>query len=282
MALQEADIQRNRTPITFDEDIFSEKLKVGGDHPTNKKGVFIDTDTGQLYSADLETDPERLAEYLEVAVPYTQDIEALVTSSDGDLACYDLIDLVPSGRVDVLVNGLSVDLGPNKPAYFSGDGGVTARNRGDVQRFDQLYWNGSIAGYELDSDDRVEFDYITSTSANTSPSLVLTVSGGDWGVYTEGEHIVAPTFYAAPPLEDWRDVQDGNNFIKLFVTEGSNELINTSEISVDGVSEVFTILTPLVTDPNDKKIVDGLFKVYNVNGLTITLQRGITWPSYNP
>lgn len=66
------------------------------------------------------------------------------------------------GLVQVTVNGLSSNLGDGvttSSCYFSADGGVTARNMADIEGGDQLYWNGSIAGYELDGSDLVDVIY---------------------------------------------------------------------------------------------------------------------------
>ncbi len=89
---------------------------------------------------------------------------AEVTTSDGDLACDTGIAATPvgDGYIEVFVNGLHVDLGDGvktKSCYFSGDAGTTARAIADVVSGDELYWNGSIAGYQLDAQDKISFDY---------------------------------------------------------------------------------------------------------------------------
>lgn len=86
-----------------------------------------------------------------------------VTSSDGD-ATGVFITHTPfgDGLVQVTVNGLSSNIGDGVTTlscYFSADGGTTARNIADIEGGDQLYWNGSIAGYELDGTDLVDVIY---------------------------------------------------------------------------------------------------------------------------
>jgi len=64
--------------------------------------------------------------------------------------------------VQVTVNGLASNIGDgttNASCYFSVDGGTTARSMSDIESGDQLYWNGSIAGYELDSGDLIDIIY---------------------------------------------------------------------------------------------------------------------------
>lgn len=68
-----------------------------------------------------------------------------------------------NGYVRVFVNGAAVSLGDGlttgSECYFSDDGGLTAKAVADITVGDQLYWNASVAGYDLDEDDLVEFDY---------------------------------------------------------------------------------------------------------------------------
>lgn len=69
------------------------------------------------------------------------------------------------GYVQVFVNGGKQRLGPTRVApsdcFFSGDGGVTARALDAIQAGDDLYWNTSVAGFALDTTDRIDFDYVT-------------------------------------------------------------------------------------------------------------------------
>lgn len=98
-------------------------------------------------------------------IPYDgdQDLVPGTTSSDGDSSGL-TISKTPhgDGMVVVLVNGLGVGVGDGTKAagcYFSGDLGVTARAMADIVAGDGLYWNGSIAGYELDSGDSIDLNY---------------------------------------------------------------------------------------------------------------------------
>jgi hypothetical protein len=64
--------------------------------------------------------------------------------------------------VMVEVNGLSVEVGDgtkDKDAYFSGNNGSTAASVEEIRSGDQLYWNGDIAGYELEIGDEINLIY---------------------------------------------------------------------------------------------------------------------------
>lgn len=91
---------------------------------------------------------------------------ASVTVADGDLACATAVATTPApstalgGYIMVCVNTAGPQLvgDGTKVAvdcYFSADGGVTARLLRNVVAGDLLYWNGSVAGFQLAATDRV-------------------------------------------------------------------------------------------------------------------------------
>ena len=89
---------------------------------------------------------------------------ASVTTADSDAACATGIAATPNSGsyVSVLVNGDCPELGngvKTKDCYFSGDSGATARAFSAVVTADKLYWNGSIAGYQLAATDKISFEY---------------------------------------------------------------------------------------------------------------------------
>jgi hypothetical protein len=88
---------------------------------------------------------------------------ASVTTIDGDSTGVSITN-TPFGYVQVMVNGMQQVLGngvKTDDCYFSGDGGTTARNIADIVATDILYWNGSIAGFELDNTYRIDLNYNT-------------------------------------------------------------------------------------------------------------------------
>ena len=94
---------------------------------------------------------------------------ASVTAADGQQACATAVATTPSasttagGYVGVAVNGVSVFVGDGTKVavdcYFSADGGTTARAMKAIVAGDLLYWNGSIAGYQLAASDSIDFFY---------------------------------------------------------------------------------------------------------------------------
>jgi len=90
---------------------------------------------------------------------------ALVTVNDGDLACNTMIldKPVSASHVRVFINGVEVNVGGNTyphDCYFSHDGGVTVKVLGDEKQGDKLYWNQSVANYNLDIGDLIDFVYL--------------------------------------------------------------------------------------------------------------------------
>lgn len=92
-------------------------------------------------------------------------MSALVTTSDGSMACdIGILDNPkPGSIVRVFVNGVEVNVGGKiypYDCYFSPDGGITPRVLGDEKKGDKLYWNGSVSNYQLDTDDLIDFVYL--------------------------------------------------------------------------------------------------------------------------
>jgi hypothetical protein len=51
------------------------------------------------------------------------------------------------------------DADKTKDCYFSPDGGTTVRSIGSIVAGDELIWNGSIAGFDLDTSDEISLIY---------------------------------------------------------------------------------------------------------------------------
>lgn len=94
---------------------------------------------------------------------------ALVTVANGSLATLAPIlgGVVTGGLVQPLLNGVALQVADSNahktlfPCYFSADGGTTAKALGHVTVGDHLYWNGSVAGYQLAVSDLITFLYIS-------------------------------------------------------------------------------------------------------------------------
>lgn len=92
-----------------------------------------------------------------VPTPSNKFMAALNTTADGDLATNVVVASTPAqdgyvalfveSAMERLANGNSERT--TSPAYISGDNGATARAWADIAVGDKLYWNGSVAGYQL-------------------------------------------------------------------------------------------------------------------------------------
>ena len=92
----------------------------------------------------------------------------LATTSDEDSTGI-TITYTPfsDSAVTVKVNGLQCNIGDgakDEAVYFSADGGTTAKTIANIAAGDTLYWMGSLAGYELETDDDIDIDYQASSN----------------------------------------------------------------------------------------------------------------------
>lgn len=103
----------------------------------------------------------------ETGVDVKEEITCNNTTSDGD-AVGGSITYTPfsSGMVIIKVNGLAVDISSDNTGsiYFSADGGTTAKTIANITAGDSLYWNGSVAGYELETSDDLDITYQKSSN----------------------------------------------------------------------------------------------------------------------
>lgn len=96
--------------------------------------------------------------------PTLQDsyIPALATSSDNQAATVQGITGIPVGDVSMLVNqDIHIPSNGDKTGnlYWSIDGGATALAFGSIVQGALPYWNGSIAGFELETSDNITYIY---------------------------------------------------------------------------------------------------------------------------
>lgn len=70
--------------------------------------------------------------------------------------------------VAVLINGVQISIQDSNTAlgliteycYFSSDGGANSKSLDSLSPGDRLYWKGSNSGYELDSADRIDINFV--------------------------------------------------------------------------------------------------------------------------
>jgi len=127
-----------------------------------QSNLALTTPSGNTDAATKEyVDSNISVEHLSVA---NKNMSALSTTgiTGYTLACntHILENPVANSQVRVLVNNITIDVGPNQEAYFSNNSGVTARGVGEVAWGDLLYWDMTKAKYALESDDTIDFEYL--------------------------------------------------------------------------------------------------------------------------
>jgi len=88
---------------------------------------------------------------------------ASTTTADGDVACATAIAHLSRGYVEVQVNGATQVVGDavkTADCFWSSDNGTTALSDSNVPSGAKLFWNGSIAGFQLAAaTDKISFLY---------------------------------------------------------------------------------------------------------------------------
>ena len=99
-----------------------------------------------------------------VAAPQTGNRHQTSTATIGNEAATGItLAAAPKGLIILAVNGKIESIGDGvktQRAYFSADGGTTAKMLSSLAAGDTLYWNGTVAGYDLDANDTVDIYYI--------------------------------------------------------------------------------------------------------------------------
>ena len=128
---------------------------------------FIDNPTAILALAKLNDAKKTLSQQIPAPtgseITYSVDnlnMAGLVTINDGDLCCATPVIGYPQSAVKVFINGVEVNVGATLDCYFSPDGGTTKRTLLNVIHGDKLYWNGTLAGFQIDTIDLIDFEYL--------------------------------------------------------------------------------------------------------------------------
>lgn len=135
------------------------------DGTTNKNRVWILTTIGILViGTTVQTWALEVASSAVVPTSSNKNMAASATTADGQVGCATTMAQTPasSGYVQVMINGRQQPLGDavkTKEGYFSADGGTTARALSAIITGDTYYWNGSVAGFNLQTTMIVDFNY---------------------------------------------------------------------------------------------------------------------------
>lgn len=138
-------------------------LKTGNDITLNIGQGLENDGSGNLRVKLKDSSILRDANGIYATVPQSQlNLVASVTTADGQLATTTTLAKTPIGTISININGVSIEIGngvKTKDCYFSSDSGATAKAFTAIAAGDSLYWNGSIAAYQLAATDKVNFIY---------------------------------------------------------------------------------------------------------------------------
>lgn len=133
----------------------------------NQSGVVSSKNGRTPYLLLIESEGGSGLEATGVDVKEDLDKAPLTTSADGDSTGIQITySPFSDGAVAITVNGLGANIGngaKDEACYFSSDGGTTAKAIANISAGDTLYWNGSIAEFELDPTDEIDVIYQASS-----------------------------------------------------------------------------------------------------------------------
>lgn len=135
------------------------------DNRTTARGIEYSADYSSSFTDRSLVDKGYVDTQLNAAVstPNTLDRNLNPSATTGNGANSGVsISRAPKGLVVVAINGIMVSLGNGSTTttcYFSADG-TTPRLFNEIVAGDTLYFNGIVAGYDLDTDDRIDIIYL--------------------------------------------------------------------------------------------------------------------------
>jgi hypothetical protein len=126
--------------------------------------VFDNSGSTNLVSVDAQNVINEINNKIE-NLNYSSDVNMVANSGVSGiyLACNTGITAEPATRVGVFLNSIEVPVGngtTSEVCYFSSDSGVTAKAWNNITLGDHLYWNGSIAPFQLETTDGLSFEYL--------------------------------------------------------------------------------------------------------------------------
>jgi len=133
----------------------------------NQSGVVSSKNGRTPYLLLIESEGGSGLEATGVDVKEDLDKAPLTTSADGDSTGIQITySPFSDGAVIITVNGLGANIGDaakDEACYFSSDDGITVKAIANISAGDTLYWNGSIAEFELDPTDEIDIIYQASS-----------------------------------------------------------------------------------------------------------------------
>ena len=128
---------------------------------TPAEAADVDDLAAHLYGID-----QALGASVDTAIMANADHELTPAASAGsdDFDTTLAIAGTPLGQVEVFINGVAYIVGDGskvKDCYFTGDTGTTARAMTAIVATDELYFNPTIAGFDLETSDRISILYET-------------------------------------------------------------------------------------------------------------------------
>jgi len=202
------------TKILFD--LNNNSVDYGFNLELNNQDYFIEFDTDSQTTIDnfitTYTDifyNNGLLLYSPSGTTYTYDnFSGITTSLTGDPAVSIGITSTPENYVKVFVNDLLVVLGngiKTKDCYFSNDLGVTSKSLGSIESGDILYWNGTVAGYEIITGDTISYIYIENSTVD-----ILLQYDENVGLVTTSDGDLATTYGITQAISN-------NSYIKVYL-----------------------------------------------------------------
>ena len=135
----------------------------------DKIGITTDTVVSESNATTVEYVDTIITSGASNLVYSTNNVDMVASITSGNtpiLATSTQVIDTPHGGIKVFVNGIEVNNGIDLDCFFAPEatGTPTPRSYGSEQQNDYLWWNPSVAPYQLDNQDSITFTYLIYTS----------------------------------------------------------------------------------------------------------------------
>src|ERR1035437_1597627 len=129
------------------------------------RGYILSTTGALVIGTTAQTWVSEIDATLTVPKNANKNMAASATTADNQIGTATTMTATPAagGYVQVMVNGRQQPVGDavkTKESYFSSDGGTTAKAINAILTGDSWYWNGSVAGFNLQTYFIIDFNYV--------------------------------------------------------------------------------------------------------------------------